>query len=165
MLIARHRLMDIDQILQGVSENKSGVKFAYWITKNRQRIEPEARAVNEALKPGPGMEKFEEARRNLIFKHADKNPDGSPVTGSNGMVNVDAENLQAFSEEFKALAEEHKDVIEADRARVGERNEFMAETIVWSGHQIALANIPDGMFSPLEFSFLMDAGLISEPEE
>lgn len=125
-------------------DNLKGVKFAYWISRNKAKIEPEINAVNKASIPSPAYDAYDKERVELAKNHSKKDEKGNPVTKMIGhRSNFVIEDQKVFDSELKALQEKHKDAIEEREKQVKEVEDLLKEEITLELYRIPLNIIPE----------------------
>lgn len=115
-----------------------GVKFAYFIAKNKALLESEIKDMKEAIKTSDEYNVYEKARIALAEEHAVKE-DGKPVVKDNSYV---MEDKDAFNKAWEALKDKHKDAIDARKKQVEDFNKFLEEEIELNLHNIQLTDVP-----------------------
>lgn len=115
-----------------------GVKFTYFVAKNKALLESEIKDMKEVIKTSEEYNVYEKARIALAEEHAVKE-DGKPVVKDNRYVMEDKE---AFNKACEALKLEHKDAIDQRKKQVEDFNKFLEEEIELNLHNIQLTDVP-----------------------
>lgn len=96
------------------SQDKISTKFLLCLMRNKNIIQAEIDTFTELQKPNPEDTKFEDARRNLCERFADKEENGTVITKQNSETGsseyvMSEENRANFEKEFGTLVESFKE--------------------------------------------------------
>ena len=125
-------LLRLQVVLSELRGRTMDPRLAYAIALNSTRVDPEKAAFDAFLAAGPWneiMKPFEEERRALMEKHADRAPDGSAkiAPGPNGMDQMVFRDKAMFDLAFSELyGRWHSRLLEAGIARDEAIAEFTA---------------------------------------
>lgn len=120
----------------------SGVKFAYAIARNIDKLQAEMKALDTAKEPSEAFETYNTERENLAKKHAVKDDKGQPVISGNEYV---IEDNDAFNKEIKALQKEHAEAIEAYEKQLEDYNKLLQTESEVELYKIPLSDIPENI--------------------
>lgn len=120
--------------------NLKGVKFSYAIAKNIALIKPEVEALQKATEMSEEYKAFDAKRIELAKKHAKENDQGEPVQEGGKFI---LEDKQAFKEEFDALKEENKELIESREAQIKEFTELLDKQNDIKLFKINIKDVPE----------------------
>jgi hypothetical protein len=150
-------LFSILGILDQMNNEKTQVKFAYAMAKNRKKIQAEVEVLRESVKSSPEMEEFEKKRLVLCHDMAQKDDEGKPLTkggaGNLGPMFVIADQ-EAFNTAFDALKEEYKDALELQDLKRKEFEALLDEEAETELHKIPLDVFPNNI-STAQMEWLM----------
>lgn len=120
-----------------------GVKFAYGITKNINKLKPEIEALDKALEPTKEFQEFDKKRVELVKKHSRVDENGKPILKEDN--NYDVVNMGLFEKEFEELKKENQEVWDARLAQIEEFNKLLDEEINIEFYKIKLENVPENI--------------------
>jgi hypothetical protein len=133
--VAKRSILEMWAVLERLSDIKGtkDIQFQYGIARNKEKLRPEVKALEEARKPPEGYDKYEEARMALVKEHAKLNPEtGEPLTYDEGRrIAIDPAKQKMFDKKVEALQKsaEHKEVVEQYRVQIDQYNEMLDEEI------------------------------------
>ena len=139
---------DLFNMLNAINKlgNVKGVKFAYALAKNKNKLMTECKIIEEAMeKLPPALEKenkeYQKKRIDLNKKHARKKDDGQPMIISGRYI---IEDQDKFDKEYAKLEKEYKKIIDKQQ-ELRETNEKLLkeESEDLKFHHIKLADVPE----------------------
>lgn len=141
MKIQRERLLLLDTILrnaENVFKAPISGKFYYVVTRNRKIAEEERKLCYDAYPVDPKYIEYDQKRVG-IFKDAGIETDEQlrEISVNN------AEKFNAIQESQRQLAEEYKDVIDAENKMAASRDEFFKEDLEVDLRKISSAEMPE----------------------
>lgn len=116
-----------------------GVKFAYGISKNKEKIKSETKSLQEASRQSEKYSEFENKRLKLCRKYSKKDNNYNPIIENDNFVLI---NQDDFDEEFKILKEEYKDTIKERETQIEEYEKLLGEEIKIDFYKIEMEDIP-----------------------
>lgn len=137
--ITRHELFNLLNMFETVKDLK-GIKFAYAILKNKQKIGREIEALNKSLKPDKKYSEFEKERIKLCVKHCKKDEKGKPIIEKMKYIGLDKN--AKFEKEVKKLQKVYKETLDNFQKLKNEYNQAIAEEIDFEIHQIDKKDLP-----------------------
>jgi hypothetical protein len=142
-------------------EGSKGVKFGYFLARNRKKLQPEIEALEEAITPNETYKTYDIKRVKLAEFYSDKDSNGSPVIRNSNYV-ID-EKLDEFNTELASLKEKYKTVIDDREKQIIDYNKMLDEEAEFDGFKIDLNALPDEVDSKF-IEVLMNTELLNEPE-
>lgn len=132
---------DIIRLHNGLQQVKDlpGVSFAYAVAKNTRIIANDIESLQKALEPSKEFSEYEEKRLDLAKKYAKKDEKGEPLTENNMFV---MENFAEFNEQFKALQDLNKDVLDARKKQEEEYLELVEKDVSLELYKIDREDVP-----------------------
>lgn len=122
------------------------VRVAYAISKNKQKVQKEIDAFNEALKPTEAFKTYEKERIALAKLHSKKDDTGNPVTKMTPVGELFVmENQLNYDKLLNELQEKHKEAVEEHKERLRQRDEMLEDTITLDLHGVKLSDLPETM--------------------
>lgn len=104
MKLTKKQILELNEALASVG-NLSGVKFAYAVARNLDKLKPEVDALNKAIAVSEEYAVYDKARLELVKQYAVKNPDGSyktvPLNNSMQYIIKDEEAFQKALDELR----------------------------------------------------------------
>lgn len=132
--------------LNAIGSKAFNVRVAYAISKNKQVIQKEIEALNEALKPSEGYNAFEKERISLAKTHSKKDGNGRPVTQQTSIGEVFVmEDQTKYDALLSELKEKHKAAVEEHEGKLQQREEMLEDDITLELHGIKLTDLPETM--------------------
>jgi hypothetical protein len=147
--VTKREVLEMWAILERLSDIKGtkDIQFQYGIARNKEKLRPEVKALEEARKPPEGYNKYEEARLVLVREHAKLNPEtGEPLVYDEGRrIAIDPAKQKQFDKKVEALQKsaEHKAVVDQYREQIDQYNTMLDDEIeVGPLHPMALDLFP-----------------------
>jgi len=138
-----------------------GVKFAYFLVRNKKKLQPEIEALEESLSPSEAFKGYDTERVKLAEFYSDKGPTGNPIVqNANYLI---TEKIDEFNTELTSLKEKYKSVIDEREQQITDYNKMLDEETEFDGFKISLAILPEEVDSRF-IEVLMDTNLLDEPE-
>lgn len=153
----------------GLSKSRlTGHRFTYVVTKNKEVLAPEVKAIREALKPIEKYKEYEDRIQELNVKFANKDQKGNPVRFDLGqgrfVYDIPGLNLSEseYSKAVEKAKEEFKDIIDKQEKKNEADQKFLQEESTVDIMKISLKIVPED--APQE---VMDGlyFMIKEPTE
>lgn len=141
MKITRKELVSLYKNLDTMG-NLTGVKFGYFVVRNRALIWSVIKEFNKKFKPSKEFGEFEDARVALAEKFSQKDEAGEPVTKGNNYVMADQ---AAFDIEIEKLKKEYKKAIDTQKKLEDEYIAFLDEDVDVKVHTIPLVEVPEAI--------------------
>lgn len=142
-------------------KGSKGVKFAYFLVRNKKKLQPEIEALEESLLPSEAFKGYDTERVKLAEFYSDKDPNGNPIVqNSNYIIN---EKQTEFDTELASLKEKYKNVIDEREKQITDYNKMLDEEVEFDGFKINLTTLPEEIDSTF-LEVLMDTNLLDEPE-
>lgn len=179
MEVTHRQLAMLSKILERYTKIKS-VKVGYAMARNHLKINPILKALDAVKTPSEDYLKFNVARLEICQREAKKDDHGKaklkkvPVLGLFGIEESDVFDFEdtlavdAMVEELKKT-EEFKPAVEEFQKKEKEFAELLDAKVDVEFHQIAIAEVPDGIISMEDFIPLIELGIvvdeIKKPEE
>jgi len=138
-------ILQLYNALQDVS-NLSGVKFAYAVSRNINKVKPTLNSLEEAINPKEEYKEFESKRVELAKKYAKKNENGEPVTNTdldNNTKTYEIENQKAFQKEMTKLQKEYAQAITNREKQIEEYKNLLEEETQIDFYKIKKENLPE----------------------
>ena len=156
----KKNLLDLNAVLADVADKKAGVKFIYFVSKNKRLIEAEIESLKEAAKPSQEYIDYETKRIALAKKHA-KKKDGEFVIENRNYV---LENEEAFNTELDTLREAYKEKIKEQQEREKQLESVLEEAVDIKLHKIKLSDLPDNILSSNQLTVLTALDILIDEE-
>lgn len=134
--LSRIEIEELAEVLASKPEVKSFV-VSYAMEKTLNHCISIIKNTNKAKQKNTEYKKYNDKRIELAKKHARKDDNGK-ASLIPGTTNYNLENPVAFSEEFKKLKEEYKDIIKR-------HNDFMEEEVEIDIHTIKITEFPEDL--------------------
>lgn len=116
-----------------------GVKFAYAVSRNLKKIQPEIDAMDKSFEPSEDFKKFDEERVELAKTHAKKDANGEPETKNNQFI---MEDQAVFEVEFTALREKYAEAVKEREDQAKEYDELLKTESSVELYKVKLENVP-----------------------
>ena len=124
--------------------NLTGVKFAYGVAKNNNKLKTENEAFAEATKASEEFAAYDKERLESCRELADKDEDGKPKMEKNNFVIT--EQKEEFDTRLKALTERNQEVVDAREKQLKEYNEvFLEAESSFVPFKIKMEDVPEGI--------------------
>jgi vacuolar-type H+-ATPase subunit I/STV1 len=132
---------DIINLSSGLESvrNLSGIKFAYVVSKNANKVKSEMEAFKDMTSQSKDFQEYEKERIELVELHAKKDEKGKSIIVGN---EYEIDNQQAFDAQIKVLQEKHKEAIDARKKQVDDFNSFLKEESKLELHKIDINDCP-----------------------
>jgi len=153
-------VLRLNEVFNRFGDMKYGVKFSYFLAKNRIAIKSEVEALEEARKPEQDFLNFEVERVKLAQEYSDKDSSGKPIIQNGAFVIV--EKLDQFEKQMEKLKKKYKNAIEQREAQMKEFEKILNEEYVINNpFKIAFSELPQSI-EPSVIEVLISADLIKE---
>lgn len=153
-------VLRLNEVFNRFGDMKYGVKFSYFLAKNRIAIKSEVEALDEARKPEQDFLDFELERVKLAQEYADKDSAGKPMVQNGAFVIVTK--LDKFEKEMEKLKKKFKASIEQRESQMKEFEKLLSEEYIMSNpFKISFSELPDSI-EPSVVEVLITADLIKE---
>lgn len=153
-------VLRLNEVFNRFGDMKYGVKFSYFLAKNRIAIKSEVEALDEARKPDQDFLDFELERVKLAQEYSDKDSAGKPMIQNNSFVIV--QKADAFEKEMSKLKKKFKTAIEQREEQVKEFEKIVDEDFTLSNpFKISFSDLPQSI-EPSVIEVLIAADLIKE---
>jgi len=147
--MTNQEIINLGDGLQGV-RNLSGIKFAYVVSKNINKVKSEIETFNEMQKFSKEYEEYNKERIALCELHATKDDEGKPVTtpikNNIGVIIATRynglEGNKAFEAQLEVLNDKHKDVIALEKKKEEDFNAFLKEESKVELHKLDVNDVP-----------------------
>lgn len=139
MRVSRNDLEGLGQALDNVG-NLTGIKFAYAVAKNRDKITSEMRRMQKGLEPTEAYSKYDTARLALCKEHCKKDDKGGAVTMGRSFIGL--ENNDEFEAAMEELQKEHQETVDERKKLLEEYEKEMKEEVEWNFHMIRFSSVP-----------------------
>lgn len=159
MEITNERLIRLWNVLSELGKEKSDVKFAYAIAKNKKRVEPEINALTDAQKLTDEFQAYEKKRIEICNEMCKKDDDGNNVT-DNGEFKI--EDKPKFNKKIEKLQKEYKEDIDEQKKRIDDFNDILKAKVEMDFYNIKAEYLPKDI-KPDHLELLLDF-LEGEPE-
>jgi len=136
--ITNQDVINLSSGLVGV-KNLSGIKFAYVVSKNTNKVNSEMEAFKDMTAQSKDFQEYEKERIELVELHAKKDENGKSIIVGN---EYQIDNQQAFDAQIKVLQEKHKEAIEARKKQIDDFNSFLKEESKLELHKIDVNDVP-----------------------
>jgi len=136
--MTNQNILDLQQGLNQV-KNLSGIKFAYVVSKNINKVNSEVETFKETIKPSDAFNQYEKERIELVELHAKKDEKGKSIIKGN---EYEIENRQAFDAQFEVLKEKHKEALDAREKQLKDFDAFLKEESKLELHKIDVNEVP-----------------------
>jgi len=138
MKIKRQKLFELLNGFSAVA-NLPGVKFAYAIVKNKQKITAEVKALNDSAQPTAEYQKWEKERMTICNEYCAKK-DGKPVIENRKFTGL--KDNKKFEKAIDKLKAKYKETLDDYEKKVKEYNKMIVEEIEIDLHKISKRDIP-----------------------
>lgn len=153
-------VLKLNEVFNHFSEVKSGVKFSYFLAKNKIAIKSEIDALEEVRKPEQQFLDFELERIRLAQECSEKDLTGKPVV-QNGAFMITSR-MEEFEKGMETLKRKFKDAIEKRESQVKEFNKLLEEDFTLSNpFRISFNELPQSI-EPSVVETLIISDLIKE---
>lgn len=115
-----------------------GAKFAYCVSKNREKITTYVKELEKGFGPTAEFVKYEEARIKLARSHAEKDENKEPKVENGQFVIKDK---KAFKKAVEALKKEHKKAIDSRKKQIKSFEKLMQSEAKVELHKIKREDI------------------------
>ena len=159
MKVKRRILMDVWRMINRQRGQIHGIKFSYFLAKNRRRLQPEIEALEEIIKTPLKYQEYDTERAKTARSFADTDSEGNPIINQSNYVIT--EKLTEFNEALNKLKEKYKEHIDARQRQIKEYDEMLEEEIEFDGYKITLSELPEKIDAE-SIEILMDSGLLAE---
>lgn len=132
----------LHSVLAGFQGPIKSTKFNYAVIKNKKRLLEEVESIEEVNAASSEFMAYEQKRVKLCESHAKKGEDGKPLIEQDNFV---LEDKEKFDKEFKALSEEHKEVVEARKEQTKQVQELLEQPSDVKLHKIKLEELPEDL--------------------
>lgn len=122
--------------------NLPGVKFAYAVAKNLDRIRRELKVLQEVMRPFPNFLEFDKKRIELCKKHAKKDDKGEFCVENDHFQLKDS---KKFEIAFKKLKKEHKNAINDREKQEKEYESLTNEECSIDFSMTSESSLPEGI--------------------
>lgn len=121
-------------------------KFNYFVAKNIAILKPEIEALRAASKQSDEMIKFEKEKFEAGKKYAETNDKNKPkITIIDGVARYKIVDEEGFETEIKELEAKYADVIEEDKKRQAEFEQFLQKEVEIDFFKIKANDLPEGL--------------------
>ena len=129
-----------DKIFSGLKSlgNLKGVKLAYAVSKNSDKMERQLKHLEGLVKPTEAFEAYEKKRVAIVEKYAEKDAEGNAMI-ENNMYKVDPELVKP---EVEALDLEMPEALEERKAQLKEFEEGLGMDQTLEIHMVKLEDLP-----------------------
>lgn len=153
-------VLRLNEVFNRFGDMKYGVKFSYFLAKNRIAIKSEVEALDEARKPEQDFLDFELERVKLAQEYSDKDSAGKPMVQNGAFVIVTK--LDKFEKEMEKLKKKFKGSVEQRESQMKEFEKLLSEEYVMSNpFKISFGELPESI-EPSVVEVLITADLIKE---
>ena len=137
--MTNQNVVDLQQGLNQV-KNLSGIRFAYVIAKNLNKVNSEVETFRETIKPSDAYNEYEKERVALCELHANKDEKGKAVIIGNEYDGLTGN--KAFDAQMEVLKEKHKETIDVRQKQIDDFNSFLKEESKLELHKIDVNDVP-----------------------
>ena len=106
-----------------------GVKFAYAVAKNLDKIKREIRYLQDASEPTEDYKKYDQERHAICKEYCDKNEKGEPVVIDGNFSFTDEKKKKEFDQKIEELRQEYEITLEERQKQVKEVEKMLSEEI------------------------------------
>ena len=117
-----------------------GVKFAYAVSRNINKLKSEAESLQKAISPMPLFVEFEKERIELAKSHAKKDESGKPQAKEGSFV---LEDPVKFEAEFDKLKKKHKEAISEREKQEDDFKLLLEEEVEIELYKVKLDDVPE----------------------
>ncbi len=160
MKIKRKDLITIWAVLETIKDSKTNIRTTYTIAKNRNLIEPEVVAIQEAMKLFGPLAEYENKRVSLCKEYCKKNDNGDPIT-DNGSYVFDSDQRVEFEKKLKELQESMPEAIEQAKKQEIEIENLMEDVVDIELLTFKISSLPDNLMSVAQLEVLDKCNLIT----
>ena len=136
----KRELFELLNALQGVSDLQ-GVKFAYVVTKNMNKIRSEIKILQKSVKTPEKFSEYENKRMRICNKYCAKDKDNKPIIENNAYTGLDDNKF--FSFEIDKLQKEYKETIDKRKKQAEEYKVMLEEETKVELYKVSLKNVPE----------------------
>jgi len=155
-------LLNLWYVLEGMKHQKQGVKFSYFVAKNKLAIKGEVEALDAAREVSEAFKAYDTKRAALAAEMADKLPGvGTPMT-ENGQY-VIKERKEEFDKALSELKEQFARPIAEREEQIATFNELLDEKVEFKNYKIKFGDIPSSI-EPSVMEIFILADLVIEEE-
>ena len=141
--ITRKDLIELYKLLNSLQlPSDVNAKFTYGLYKNITLIQPEIDALRTIMIEDQQIDEFEQKRLELCNQYAQKDENGNPIIQNNEFI---IDNIEEFTNKFKELETQYKDVLEKNKQKIQEINNILNEEIEQPIYCLDLNTIPNGI--------------------
>lgn len=141
--ITRQEVLDLYKAFQAVSHLK-GVKFAYAVAQNLNILKREVEAISLASHPSNEFLEFDKKRAELAKSHAKKDEKGEPITIMvNGANEYDIVDAKVFEEQYEALKEENKAILDERTKQIEDLDNLLQEKVDVELYELKMSTVPE----------------------
>jgi hypothetical protein len=118
-------VLKLNEVFNLFADKKYGVKFSYFLARNKIAIKSEVEALEEVRKPDQEFLDFELERITLAREYADKDSEDKPIIQNNAFIIL--KQIDLFENSMKSLKIRFKDVIEKRELQMKELEKILDE--------------------------------------
>lgn len=118
-----------------------GVKFAYAVAKNKDRVLREVRSLQKSIEPSKEVMKYEKERISLCLIYCQKDENGKPLIQHDIYVGVDGN--PKFDEALAKLKDEFKEALDKQKEDQEEYDRLLNEEVEVEFHPLQFADVPE----------------------
>ena len=133
------KLLQIGERLK-ITANLKGIKLAYAVAKNAEKIDREIKVLNKILEPSEAYLVYAKELKELQNEYCRKDASGNPVIEKDQYVMND---MAAFKSDYDALKTKHTLVLAEREQQIDEYNQLMDEESDIELHHVSIDNIPE----------------------
>jgi hypothetical protein len=137
--ITNQDIINLSSGLESV-RNLSGIKFAYVVSKNVNKVRSEMEAFKDMTTPSKEFGEYEKERVALCELHANKDEKGKAVIIGNEYDGLTGN--KAFDAQMEVLKEKHKETIDVRQKQIDDFNSFLKEESKLELHKIDVNDVP-----------------------
>lgn len=101
----------------------------YCVTFAKKKLEPDATALIDTYKQSEEYTKYENAKKDLVFKYAEKNEDGTPIELQPGVFKISKDVIEEVKSKLERIDSENATVIAEREAELKELDAKLEEEI------------------------------------
>jgi hypothetical protein len=159
--MTKNNVLEVYDLLTKIGDEKSTIKFSYFVAKNKNILKLENDNIRETIKPTKEYQEYQKELDTLKIKYCKKDENGNPIVKDN-MISFDEKDVQEFNKEVTETNTKFNEIIVKEIARTKELNDFLKETSEVIPYQISIENIPDNVFTSNEVALLVETNFIKE---
>lgn len=118
-----------------------GVKFAYAVAKNKDRVMREVRPLQKSIEPSKEVNEYEKERIKLCKIHCQKDEGGQPLIQNGVYVGVDGK--PEFEKAVAELKEKFKEPLDKQKEDKEEYDRLLDEEVEIEFHQLRFEDVPE----------------------